>query len=111
MRLLVFLFGAGVGAPTRYIIDTYFRSIHRFPTGILIANVSGAFLLGVVSSGDSILLYGLTGFCGALTTWSAFSLDLHRDRVQRDWRLLSGNLILNYGLGVGAAILGIWVAG
>lgn len=111
MRLIAFLIGAGVGAPTRYLIDTYFRSIHRFPTGILIANVSGAFLLGAISKGDTDLLYAITGFCGALTTWSAFSLDLHRDRVQRDWRLLVTNLLLNYGLGVGAAILGIWVAG
>lgn len=111
MRLLIFLLGAGIGAPTRYLIDTHFRSIHKFPTGILVANMFGSFLLGVVSDGNSDLIYGLTGFCGALTTWSAFSLDLHRDRVERDWKLFFGNLFLNYGLGICAAVLGIWVRG
>ena len=45
MRLIYFLIGAGVGAPTRYLIDRYFRSEYRFPIGILIVNVIGSFIL------------------------------------------------------------------
>ena len=54
MRLALFLLGAFVGAPTRYVIDQYFRSYMKFPIGILIVNVSGSFLLGVISNTDTI---------------------------------------------------------
>ena len=68
MRLSLFLLGAFVGAPTRYVIDTYFRSYMKFPLGILIVNVSGSFLLGLIIDSGSDIAYGLMGFCGALTT-------------------------------------------
>jgi CrcB protein len=47
MKILFFALGAGIGAPTRYVIDTFFRSNYRFPIGILIVNVFGSFLMGV----------------------------------------------------------------
>ena len=71
MRLGAFLMGAFIGAPTRFVIDKYFRSYVRFPLGILIANVSGSFLLGLLLDSETSLAFGLMGFCGALTTWSA----------------------------------------
>jgi len=110
MRLSLFLLGAFVGAPTRYVIDTYFRSYMKFPLGILIVNVSGSFLLGLVIESGSDIAYGLMGFCGALTTWSAFALDLFEEVDKKDFRSFTLNLLTNYGLGVLAAALGIWVA-
>jgi len=62
MRLSLFVLGAFVGAPTRYVIDTYFRSYMKFPLGILIVNVSGSFLLGLVIESGSDIAYGLMGF-------------------------------------------------
>jgi fluoride ion exporter CrcB/FEX len=50
------------------------------------------------------------GFCGALTTWSAFALDLFEDVSEKNYRSFALNLLSNYGLGVLAAALGIWVA-
>ena len=110
MRLSLFLLGAFVGAPTRYVIDTYFRSYMKFPLGILIVNVSGSFLLGLIIDSGSDIAYGLMGFCGALTTWSAFALDLFEEVDKKDFRSFTLNLLTNYGLGVLAAALGIWVA-
>jgi len=110
MRLSLFLLGAFVGAPTRYVIDTYFRSYMKFPLGIVIVNVSGSFLLGLVIESGSDIAYGLMGFCGALTTWSAFALDLFEEAEEKDFRSFTLNLLTNYGLGVLAAALGIWVA-
>jgi fluoride ion exporter CrcB/FEX len=52
----------------------------------------------------------LVGFCGALTTWSAFALDLFDEAEKKDYRSFALNLLSNYGLGVFAAALGIWVA-
>ena len=110
MRLSLFVLGAFVGAPTRYVIDTYFRSYMKFPLGILIVNVSGSLLLGLVIESGSDIAYGLMGFCGALTTWSAFALDLFEEVEKKDFRSFILNLLTNYGLGVLAAALGIWVA-
>jgi len=111
MRLGAFLVGAFIGAPTRFVIDQYFRSYMRFPLGILIANVSGSFLLGLLLDSETSLAFGLMGFCGALTTWSALSLDLFHELEAKRYKEFALNLFLNYGLGIIAAVAGIWLAG
>ena len=110
MRLTLFLFGAFIGAPTRYVIDRYFRSYMKFPLGILIVNVAGSFLLGLVLESETNIAFGLMGFCGALTTWSAFALDLFDEVEKKNYRAFAVNLLSNYGLGVLAAALGIYIA-
>jgi CrcB protein len=110
MRLSLFLVGAFLGAPTRYVIDRYFRTYSKFPFGILIVNVAGSFLLGLIINTDTNTAFALMGFCGALTTWSAFALDLYDHIEKKDFRTFILNLLSNYGLGVLAAALGIWVA-
>jgi CrcB protein len=107
MRLALFLIGAGVGAPTRYVIDRFFRDSYRFPYGILIVNVAGSFLLGLVVKQETDLAFLLFGFCGALTTWSAFALGLFEER--REVKLFAVNLFGNYLLGVFAALIGLWI--
>jgi len=108
MKLAYFLIGAGIGAPVRYVIDNYFRTNFKFPAGILIVNVFGSFILGLVINNETNLSFLLFGFCGALTTWSAFALDLFDQR--RQVRSFTVNLLSNYSLGVLAALLGLWVA-
>jgi len=108
MRLTYFLLGAAIGAPVRYVIDNYFRTNFKFPTGILIVNVLGSFVLGLVINDQSNAAFLLFGFCGALTTWSALALDLFEQR--RQVRSFAVNLLSNYSLGVLAALLGLWVA-
>lgn len=110
MRLTLFLFGAFIGAPTRYVIDRYFRSYMKFPLGILVVNVAGSFLLGLVLESETNIAFGLMGFCGALTTWSAFALDLFDEAEKQNYRAFAVNLLSNYGLGVFAAALGIYIA-
>ncbi len=111
MRLTAFLIGAFIGAPTRYVIDQHFRSYMKFPTGILIVNVAGSFLLGLTIDSQTDLAYGLMGFCGALTTWSAFALDLFNELEEKDWKRFAGNLMSNYTLGVLAALTALWIVG
>ncbi len=111
MRLTAFLIGAFSGAPTRYVIDQHFRSYMKFPTGILIVNVAGSFLLGLTIESQTNLAYGLMGFCGALTTWSAFALDLFNESEEKDWKRFAGNLMSNYTLGVLAALTALWIVG
>jgi fluoride ion exporter CrcB/FEX len=73
----------------------------------LIVNVAGSFLLGLVVKQETDLAFLLFGFCGALTTWSAFALDLFEER--REVKLFAVNLFGNYLLGVFAALLGLWI--
>ncbi len=109
MKLTAFLIGAFVGAPPRRVIDQYSRSSLKFPLGILIVNVSGSFLLGLLLESQTGLAFGLMGFCGALTTWSALALDLFNELDSKQLKLFAVNLMSNYVLGVLAATIGIWV--
>jgi len=72
--------GAFVGAPLRYLLASRLDD-ERFPYGTLLVNVAGSFLLGLLSgaaiSGDALALLGV-GFCGGLTTYSAFAVQAHR---------------------------------
>ncbi|MEY3149461.1 MAG: hypothetical protein RL029_735 [Actinomycetota bacterium] len=111
MRLGAFLIGAFIGAPTRYVIDQYFRNYMKFPTGILIVNVAGSFLLGLLIDSQTDLAFGLMGFCGALTTWSALALDLFNELDSKEWKRFAVNILSNYTLGVLAALTGLWLTG
>jgi fluoride exporter len=81
--LLVALCGA-VGAPLRYVIDTLVsrRSGSSFPFGTLTVNISGSFVLGIITG--LVMYHGLgpttrlavgTGLIGAYTTFSTFSYE------------------------------------
>ena len=111
MRLVNFLIGASFGAVARYLVVTFFRTLTRFPSGILIVNVLGSFLFGIVSASKSDLAFAIMGFCGAFTTWSTFALDLNNDLKRGNSMSFLANLFLNYGLGIGAALCGLWIAG
>jgi len=66
--------GGALGACTRYAIGQGIRTEGR---GVLVANVAGSFLLGLLTGGGVGGTPGLafgTGFCGALTTFSSFGV-------------------------------------
>jgi CrcB protein len=75
--------GAALGAPLRYALGHWFDD--DLPLGTIAANVVGSLLLGWFSAlalaGETEALLG-TGFCGALTTYSAFVVQAH-DRGPR----------------------------
>ncbi|HEX6248330.1 MAG TPA: CrcB family protein [Nocardioidaceae bacterium] len=78
MTFLLVAAGAAVGAPLRYVAAHLLDS--RLHWGTILVNVVGSFLLGLFSglalSGSAVALLG-TGFCGALTTFSAFAVHVH----------------------------------
>ncbi|MCY7396961.1 MAG: CrcB family protein [Nocardioides sp.] len=71
--------GAGIGAMLRFALATY---VDRpdVPLGTWLANVSGSFVLGLLSGlavgPDALLLLGV-GFCGGFTTYSSFAVQAH----------------------------------
>lgn len=76
MTGLLVALGAMVGGPLRFACAHYLD--RPFPLGTLLVNVAGSFVLGLCSalslSGSQIALVG-TGFSGALTTYSSFSVQ------------------------------------
>ena len=67
--------GGALGAGARYLLVAFVSG--RFPASILIANLAGSFVLGLLlaSVDSSLWLFAGVGFCGALTTFSTFALD------------------------------------
>ena len=75
---LVFL-GSGLGGVCRYALDSWLKLASPWPT--LVVNLIGSLLLGVVAArtgsdpARSLWLLAGVGFCGGLTTMSAFALQ------------------------------------
>ena len=115
--LLVIAVGGTLGALGRFWAGLASTSLFgtRFPTGTLIVNVVGSFLIGLTASAiaagrlasspwDDLIMQG---FCGALTTFSTFSMDSFRlFRAGRMWSAFT-NLVLSLVLCLGAASLGL----
>lgn len=114
MTALLVVLGAAVGAPLRYATDRIVQARHDtgFPWGIFVVNVAGSLVLGLVLGAVAppavIALVG-TGFCGALTTYSAFGWDTVQ-LAERGSRLMATvNAICSVLAGLGAAGLGLAV--
>ncbi|MGO4534986.1 fluoride efflux transporter CrcB [Leifsonia sp. 2MCAF36] len=108
----------GVGAVTRLVFDGALRSWLRagFPIGTTIINVTGSFLLGLVTG--LALVHGLppewravlgTGFLGGYTTFSTASYETVRLAQQRRYRAALVNGVGMLALALAAAGLGLWL--
>lgn len=110
MTLILIAAGGAAGAIVRYLVDVAVldRFGGAFPLGILVVNLSGAFLLGVLAAlivDRGILPSDLrsplmVGFLGAYTTFSTLMLD--------SWRLVEDGLpVLALANVAGSAVLGL----
>jgi CrcB protein len=116
---LLVIAGAVVGAPLRYLTDRAVQSRHDsvFPWGTLLVNVSGSFVLGLLTgaaaqgaaSSHLQLLLG-TGLCGALTTYSTFSYETLRLTETGAGLYAVANIVGSVTAGLGAAFVGVSVA-
>ncbi len=116
---LLLALAGGVGAVTRFVVDA---EVGRrageagLPLGTVVINVSGSFLLGLLTgwwafhTGDPGLKQVLgTGFLGGYTTFSTACVEASRlARAGRGWGVFAhaaGMLVLSVGL----AALGYWL--
>lgn len=104
MNLLLFSIGASLGTPIRFWIDNQFRPKFKFPLGIFIVNISGSFVIGMYANHMN---YFVVGFCGALTTWSTFIVDVFLRIQDRALKSSLINLVGSLLLGVLAFKFGI----
>ena len=111
---VAFVVAGAVGAPLRAVVDEFVRARGGGGdrAGIFVVNVSGSFLLGVITG---LALYHAfpdtprvvlgTGFCGAYTTFSTFSVETVRLLEKREtataFRATAGTVVV---CGVAAAI-------
>lgn len=90
MTWLLVALGAASGAAARHLGDRAVRSWWpgRFPWGILLVNLTGSLLLGLVVGAGVGPRWGAllaVGFCGAFTTWSTLALDVVTLARGRAW--------------------------
>lgn len=116
MTVLLVAVGAAVGAPARYLLDRAVQTWDGsgFPWGTLTVNVLGCFVLGLLTglpAGPAVTALAGTGFCGALTTYSTFSFETLRLLRARAWLAAGFNVVLSLTAGLGAAYLGLALAG
>lgn len=107
--------GGAIGAVMRYLIAKIpFLSHHDFPWMTLAANVIGAIIIGIIAG---LLLdhpkltpvqvaFLKTGFCGALTTFSTFSLESFELIQSGKYFIASSYMVLSIILCLGGVFLG-----
>lgn len=117
MILAVSLAG-GVGAGTRLVFDGFIRNRVKtsFPFGTSVINVSGSFLLGLVTGlalahvlPDEWRLIMGTGFLGGYTTFSTASFETVRLAQQGRYAAALGNGVGMLVAALLAAGAGLWL--
>ena len=107
MTWVLVALGAAVGAPVRFALGEWLDE--DFPYGTLLVNVVASGLLGWLSGhalSESAASLLATGFCGGMSTYSAFAVQTHR----AGRRLGALYAVATIVLSVGACALGFWVA-
>lgn len=113
MTPLLFLLASvagGAGAGLRYLVDVGVMRLAkgRFPWGIVVVNITGAFALGLVTSLIPAAAYIVgAGLLGGYTTFSTSVLDavgLWKDGARA---AAAGQVLVTFGASVLAAIAGL----
>lgn len=113
--------GAGLGGICRYAITMFFVARYGpgLPLGTFVINLSGSFLIGLISELaqtrvvgiDPLLRVGLTaGFLGGYTTFSTFAFETRTLAAERQWILSLGYAFLSLVVGVALCYAGIFAA-
>ena len=120
MKILFVMAGGGVGALSRYAVSLWAARLlgTRFPWGTLTVNLAGCFLIGLAFAlaerglslmNPSMRLFFMTGFLGALTTFSTFGLETVNSIREGTYMVGVSYFLANNVLGTALVILGMLV--
>ena len=119
MTPLVFValaLAGGLGAGARFVLDGALRSrvVSAYPVGTLVINISGSFLLGLLTGlalsavlpPEALLIVG-AGFLGGYTTFSTASVESVRLVQQGRYGIALVHSVGTLGAGVLASAAGL----
>ena len=117
-EILIVGVGSFTGGALRYILSVGLSKLGRlwaFPIGIMVINVLGCFLIGVLygyfkskATTDPVLpLLLMTGVLGGFTTFSTFSFETIQLLQQNEWLKAVLYVVGSVGVGVVACYLGM----
>ncbi len=119
-NILAVFIGGGAGAVLRYLTGIFCLHYAKsgFPVGTFLVNIVGCFILGFIYiyfTGKleipAPLKFALTaGFCGGLTTFSTFSLEIFEMIQNSQFIHAAVYIILSLLVGVIAVFLGGYCA-
>lgn len=105
--------GGILGTFLRYKITESPLLLGALQVNVLIVNVIGSFILGLFfvmftqwSLDTKYVLFVAVGFCGSLTTMSAFALESSVLLENKQFGLMALNVLANVGLSIGAIFAG-----
>ena len=120
-KWLLVMLGGSLGAASRYAVSLLTARLFgpQFPYGTMVVNLAGCFLIGLLFAladrsrllTPDVRLLLITGYLGALTTFSTFSLEtVNAGRAGLTLRSLTNILINNLG-GLSLTWLGLRLGG
>jgi CrcB protein len=119
LKLLLVMAGGSLGAVARYLISL--GAVRLFGTGLswgtFLANMLGCFLIGV---GFALIdrlplltpatrLFFMTGFLGALTTFSTYALEVVESLRGGGFGVAAVTFLANNVGGIGLVLAGMWL--
>jgi len=119
MLLVLVGLGASLGAVARYLLDQAVNRRHAraFPLGTWLINVTGSFVLGLMTGlaahhglDARVLAVVGTGICGGYTTFSTFSYETLRVAEDGSAGVAVGNIVGSLAAGLAAAAAGLGLA-
>ena len=112
--------GGGIGSVLRYLLYTRIDQMHAysFPIGILVVNIVGSFLMGLlawsltthIQIADEHRTAILVGLLGGFTTFSTFSHDTLHLFLHGEYLVVSLHIVLSVLLCIMAAGAGLYIA-
>lgn len=120
MKILWVLLGGSIGAGCRYGVNLLAVRLwgSGFPWGTLVVNLVGCLLIGLAFGlaersswvTPSIRLFFVTGFLGALTTFSSFAVETVNTANAGFRSAAALNFVANNAGGVALVLVGLWLA-